>query len=80
MNSFFLFILQRQNLANKQKIEQGQTVHRTEVTDISDKQKNVLKIRCTNLKTEKRGRQENNMKICSRFTNLSYFKKQIFCN
>ena len=37
-----------------QDVKQGQTVHRTEVIDNSDKQKIVLEIRQTNLHTEKR--------------------------
>ena len=40
-------------------IKQGQTVHRTEVIDKLDKQKNILKIRQTNSHCRESDRQEN---------------------
>ena len=39
-------------------IKEGQTVHRTEVIDKSDKHKNILKISQTNLQTEQEQEQE----------------------
>ena len=39
-------------------IKQGQTVHRNEVIDKSDKHKDILKIRQTNLQTEQGQEQE----------------------